>query len=178
MDPKSIGLCPQGFESPRCRQGTAAMPRVTPVQSMTQLLCSCRRVVGQANSKTSTAQVPSQTPLALHGPQLLKCGQPMASLVTLGGSHSSTSDRVHPAHDSVSERPRRWTRNPLGSARRGSNPLAVDKSELRRHGWHFLAQRSMGCKNRCWAAAQPNTTVQECLLSEIPASCVSGVPGI
>ena len=30
------------------------------------------------------------------------------------------------AHDSVSERLRRWTRNPLGSARRGSNPLAVD----------------------------------------------------
>ena len=29
-------------------------------------------------------------------------------------------------HDSVSERLRRWTRNPLGSARRGSNPLAVD----------------------------------------------------
>ena len=27
--------------------------------------------------------------------------------------------------DSVSERVRRWTRNPLGSARRGSNPLAV-----------------------------------------------------
>ena len=32
-----------------------------------------------------------------------------------------------PLHqDSVSERLRRWTRNPLGSARRGSNPLAVD----------------------------------------------------
>ena len=30
-----------------------------------------------------------------------------------------------PASDSVSERLRRWTRNPLGSARRGSNPLAV-----------------------------------------------------
>ena len=28
MDPKSIGLCPQGFESPRCRQVTAAMPPV------------------------------------------------------------------------------------------------------------------------------------------------------
>ena len=28
-------------------------------------------------------------------------------------------------HDRVSERLRRWTRNPLGSARRGSNPLAV-----------------------------------------------------
>ena len=30
-----------------------------------------------------------------------------------------------PSDDSVSERLRRWTRNPLGSARRGSNPLAV-----------------------------------------------------
>ena len=29
------------------------------------------------------------------------------------------------ASDSVSEWLRRWTRNPLGSARRGSNPLAV-----------------------------------------------------
>ena len=29
-------------------------------------------------------------------------------------------------YDSVSEWLRRWTRNPLGSARRGSNPLAVD----------------------------------------------------
>ena len=28
-------------------------------------------------------------------------------------------------HDTVSEWPRRWTRNPLGSARRGLNPLAV-----------------------------------------------------
>ena len=32
------------------------------------------------------------------------------------------------ACDSVSERLRRWTRNPLGSARRGSNPLAVESS--------------------------------------------------
>ena len=28
-------------------------------------------------------------------------------------------------HDTVSERLRRWTRNPLGSARRGSHPLGV-----------------------------------------------------
>lgn len=33
--------------------------------------------------------------------------------------------------DSVSERLRRWTRNPLGSARRGSNPLAVDYVSFR-----------------------------------------------
>ena len=30
------------------------------------------------------------------------------------------------AEDTVSERLRRWTQNPLGSARRGSNPLGVD----------------------------------------------------
>ena len=122
---------------------------------MTQLLCSCRRVVGQATSKTLTAQVPSQTPLALHGPQLLKCGQPMASFVTLGGSHSLTSDPLHPAHDSVSERPRRWTRNPLGSARRGSNPLAVDKSQLRCHRWNCLAQRISRLQKSmlsCWTS--------------------------
>ena len=29
------------------------------------------------------------------------------------------------SQDTVSERLRRWTRNPLGSARRGSNPLGV-----------------------------------------------------
>ena len=33
-------------------------------------------------------------------------------------------------HDTVSERLRRWTRNPLGSARRGSNPLAVELSHI------------------------------------------------
>ena len=32
---------------------------------------------------------------------------------------------VRHRHDTVSERLRRWTRNPLGSARRGSNPLGV-----------------------------------------------------
>ena len=34
-------------------------------------------------------------------------------------------------HDSVPEWLRRWTRNPLGSARRGSNPLDVVLSALR-----------------------------------------------
>ena len=146
---------------------------------MAQLLCSCRRVVGQANSKTSTAQVPSQTPLALHGPQLLKCGQPMASFVTLGGSHSSTSDRVHPAHDSVSERPRRWTRNPLGSARRGSNPLAVDKSQLRCQGGHDPYQRVTRLHEltqRCGQARKPSSRSACHRKSQIPARCAA--PGI
>ena len=30
------------------------------------------------------------------------------------------------AEDTVSERLRSWTRNPMGSARRGSNPLGVE----------------------------------------------------
>ena len=33
-----------------------------------------------------------------------------------------------PLKDTVSEWLRRWTRNPLGSARRGSNPLGVVKA--------------------------------------------------
>jgi hypothetical protein len=38
----------------------------------------------------------------------------------------------HRRHDTVSERLRRWTRNPLGSARRSSNPLGVDFRYLAR----------------------------------------------
>ena len=34
---------------------------------------------------------------------------------------------------SVTERSRRWTRNPLGSARRGSNPLGVVCIEQQQH---------------------------------------------
>ena len=52
-----------------------------------------------------------------------KVGQHM-----LGGTCSkhASLEMVPCFTDSVSERLRRWTRNPLGSARRGSNPLAVD----------------------------------------------------
>ena len=32
---------------------------------------------------------------------------------------------LYPGTDTLSEWPRRWTRNPLGSARKGSNPLGV-----------------------------------------------------
>ena len=39
-------------------------------------------------------------------------------------SDSFKAARSYELHDTVSE-PRRWTRNPLGSARRGSNPLGV-----------------------------------------------------
>ena len=36
----------------------------------------------------------------------------------------------HTAEDTVSERLRSWTRNPMGSARRGSNPLGVEFTML------------------------------------------------
>ena len=41
---------------------------------------------------------------------------------------NTQSEILH--QDTVSERLRRWTRNPLGSARRGSNPLGVDSGYL------------------------------------------------
>ena len=48
------------------------------------------------------------------------------------------------AHDSVSERLERWTRNPLGSARKGSNPLAVDVTStpfrVRKQWCHLRAE--------------------------------------
>ena len=40
--------------------------------------------------------------------------------------HRLEASFFEPIQDSVSERLRRWTRNPWGSACRGSNPLAVD----------------------------------------------------
>ena len=54
-------------------------------------------------------------------------------------------------NDIVSERLRRWTRNPLGSARRGSNPLAVG---LRRGALVEHAQRMdvYGFRLRCLTA--------------------------
>ena len=73
MDSKSIGLCPQGFESPRCRFPSFPAHK------------HCRGKSG---------------------------------CLRASGGHIVFSD-------TVSERLRRWTRNPLGSARRGSNPLGV-----------------------------------------------------
>ena len=69
--------------------------------------------------------------------------------------------------DTVSERLRRWTRNPLGSARRGSNPLGVACGWFRRvgrcslslaayllptlHGWSSSVRATL-CRARLRAA--------------------------
>ena len=80
-------------------------------------------------------------------------------------------------HDTVSERLRRWTRNPLGSARRGSNPLGVDF--LRGH-WIRARQRAHGTRAappplspstlrarqraRCTRAAHPASPINDSCL--------------
>ena len=46
-------------------------------------------------------------------------------------SLSRCQSAAHVNTDTVSERLRRWTRNPLGSARRGSNPLGVAETKPR-----------------------------------------------
>ena len=48
---------------------------------------------------------------------------------------------VHQHQDTVSEWLRRWTRNPLGSARKGSNPFGVD---LLHHNQWICIFRSQG----------------------------------
>ena len=132
MDPKSIGLCPQGFESPRCRQVRAAMTRVAlpgpEDQRVARIDAGLRRI--QPPQFKSACCPKSPLPVC--------SGVPGISLVGDSCVHGDSgwlwvvaSNRFFGFNDSVSERPRRWTRNPLGSARRGSYPLAVDKSELR-----------------------------------------------
>ncbi len=63
----------------------------------------------------------------------------------------------HLQQDSVSEWLRRWTRNPLGSARRGSNPLAVVLVPLAvlQGAKIFCRRRSFweGCQRDCHPAA-------------------------
>ena len=73
------------------------------------------------------------------------------------GAHTIRAVFCGAIQDSVSERLRRWTRNPLGSARRGSNPLAVEKE--------FLC----ACRSVC---APPDmacrtTTMLECCASAV-----------
>ena len=50
-----------------------------------------------------------------------------------------------PNHDNVSEWLRRWTRNPLGSAREGSNPFVV--ALLHDHAVTMLNKVSKVCKH-------------------------------
>ena len=112
MDPKSIGLCPQRFESPRCRwRCGSGGPRHGSLRQPRSCLGPPQRPAwatgtGAFGRRRPLADLVVQTPGAL--PWLPQPGL-RASCIT----------------DSVTEWLRSWTRNPLGFARRGSNPLAV-----------------------------------------------------
>ena len=69
-----------------------------------------------ATTTTTTTTTTSKTPL--EGVKATACGVTCIHVKSMiFGQHSS--------EDTVSEWLRRWTRNPFGSARRGSNPLGV-----------------------------------------------------
>ena len=120
MDSKSIGLCPQGFESPRCRFLAEHRVQGPPSRLWTP---SCHVCI--ANDLAQGGQVLA-SPSAWFPPRA------QGDFRNCGGEKKPWPPAVPESltrrpgfQDSVSERLRRWTRNPLGSARRGSNPLAV-----------------------------------------------------
>ena len=104
MDSKSIGLCPQGFKSPRCRFEVAG--------------CCFLAVASQCNFLCMWNQFEDWNYCILLN---MFENFPLQSKET----HYSRGLLHIRKHDSVTEWLRWWTRNPLGSARRGSNPLAV-----------------------------------------------------
>ena len=69
----------------------------------------------------SARRVASTQPRRMMRPTNAKCQMPLSED---GRSKTQAFEWVD-THDSVSEWLRRWTRNPLGSAREGSNPFAV-----------------------------------------------------
>ena len=79
-------------------------------------------------------QVPLARTLELHRRQTRRPGA-TRQVTAWQPQGSAAARRLYQAkrasrNDTVSERLRRWTRNPLGSARRGSNPLGVALTPL------------------------------------------------
>ena len=87
-------------------------------------------LASQQCARTSAAGASASAHLLRHGP----CQQPIyirAQARHLGPDADTLESPMYKLteHDTVSEWLRRWTRNPLGSARRGSNPLGVALSK-------------------------------------------------
>ena len=98
-------------------------------------------------------RAPARRAPAAHkgSPQL---GSPMLSPQLGGGEAPTPPGKRPPPHlaftpktaDCVARWLKRWTRNPLGSARRGSNPLAVDFAPSLRQRWsHATGHMDAGC---------------------------------
>ena len=58
---------------------------------------------------------------------------------------------VQTPQDTVSEWLRRWTRNPLGSARKGSNPFGVDLHRLQQFGTCSCSTNLLLSQNVFWS---------------------------
>ena len=126
MDSKSIGLCPQGFESPRCRFWACFHFRL-----------GCALAFGYSLLSLPRATWRQREPV----------GRPWLH----DHRHKMCTSAQH-ADDTVPERLRGWTRNPLGSARRGSNPLGV-VSFVRASAWIQLGLQP--CRPDCGMNALP-----------------------
>ena len=161
MDSKSIGLCPQGFEFPRCR--CHRLSGEPPPHKLRN--CALARVTRRPGCTTDSKS--TGNPFAVAAPSLhaelrkatalcpacvarpervRKMGAGVVARTwwrARATAHASANTpgcpcgmllrflRVWEAtvflikQDTVPERLRRWTQNPLGSASRSSNPLAV-----------------------------------------------------
>ena len=101
------------------------------------LLCFCRRCSHTLWRRKGTPDS-SQGPADLHS-AILACAVSVMVGVSRLPNHRkfvfASQEKAHLTSDAATDWLRRWARNPLGSARRGSNLLGVDwrlSSQLRR----------------------------------------------
>ena len=83
---------------------------------------------------------------------------------------AATLDRHKQIQDSVTEWLRWWTRNPLGSARRGSNPLAVVVPVILCFYMSGLLRELNPGRLASWAIIMPLEPANKCDPSDLPNS--------
>ena len=128
---KSNPSCFHSSKPPAPFEHKGTYPNTQPVQATagTQTQSTATLAVARA-TKIRCSIVVSISACHAEDPGSIPGGGVLFAFASLCATHGSWIQanlilRRKLACDSVSERLRRWTRNPLGSARRGSNPLAV-----------------------------------------------------
>jgi hypothetical protein len=173
MDSKSIGLCPQGLESPRCRfllgVENASLPIVT---SRAQAHLG-RRGLMRAHPNTAdveprAAASPPDLKASMPGRPARELDWPMSMLRKGPGRGKNPSYK-----DTLAERLGRRPAKPMGSPRVGSNPHNVVFCHCRfvcLHGLHVCLAVLPRCRT-LFSCAQEETMLP-CLqhASQTPAS--------
>jgi hypothetical protein len=125
MNSKSIGLCPQGFESPRCRfllgVENASLPIVT---SRAQAPLGRR---GLTRAHPSSADVEPRADASPLHVQARMPGRPARGLdwpISMFAQGTGRGNNLR-CKDTLAERLRRRPAKPMGSPRVGSNPTSV-----------------------------------------------------